>query len=320
MKKVRSLLNGGAAAAGVDGLQAAISSIEGELAAFRREVAEIPRRCGEAALADDGVAQTQALRARESELYAALEVGENQLARLREKLTELINIKRRDRIAYHRAEARKAFEALVVALASAVEANEATGAVYEAAARELGGADAGRLIGRFTFLLGGFVRELVVERWPAETRRELEAAAGLAPLAPSSLPQQPAGATRPFGAGDLELIGRPKPRPTDSLQHGLRLYDIPGGPKHSPPAKTVAVAQGQFRTKRSPRAPLPETPPIGTVRCVVRRDGYQDPVLGGPEGSLLNGDLVDVEKAAARSAVENGALEFANADDNEVSR
>src|SRR5579863_2271649 len=78
-KKIRSLLNGGAAQAGVKGLQEAISATEAEMAAYRRELAEIPGKCADAALADDGAAEVLALRAREEMLYAQLEVAETQI-------------------------------------------------------------------------------------------------------------------------------------------------------------------------------------------------------------------------------------------------
>ena len=164
-KKIRSLLNGGAAAAGVEGLKSAIETISAEAAAFRCELAEIPARRGQAALADDAVMAMASLKAREDELYAALEVAEIRLAALREKLPEQTDFRRRDRIEHHRREAREKFEALASALRAACDANEAATAAYEAAVRELGAGDAFSLVSRGSYLPPGAVVRAMVDHW-----------------------------------------------------------------------------------------------------------------------------------------------------------
>ena len=184
-KKIRALLNGGAAAAGVDGLRAAVDAIAAEIAVHKREIVEIPKLRGEAALADDGEARCAALTARETELCAAIEVAEIRIARLREKLAEQINIRRRDRIEHHRLTAREKFEALASALRAAVEANEAATSAFSEACFELGVADATSLISRGDYLPPGAVVRAMVDHWQRVIRHELDVASQTAPRSPT---------------------------------------------------------------------------------------------------------------------------------------
>jgi hypothetical protein len=307
-KKVRSLLNGGAAQAGVKGLQDAISALEADMAAHRRELAEIPGKCADAALADDGAAAVMALRSREEELYARLEVAEVQIGRLREKLQEQLDLRRSGLIEHHRREARAKFEKFVPLLAAAIDANDELRSAYESAARELGAGDARRLVTNATFLLPGFTREMI-DHWAAATRRELESAAQTPPPSRNRTPTPPTG---------------PVHYPLPNIPHGdmprrVALYQVPAPPgghvkpaasaaKHAPAAPGPGPTHG--KVARLPRAPLPETPPAGMVRCRVLKNEYPD-ADGKP---LARGDLVDVEAKLARRAVENNAIEFVDPD------
>jgi hypothetical protein len=226
-KKLQSLLNGGASTAGVEGLGAAIATLESAMALHRRELADIPGKCVEAALADDAVAATRALRSREEELYAALEVLTIQVGKLREKLAEQINIRRRHRIEHHRREAREKFEALALALRVACVANEAATAAFEAACGELGVADATALVSRADYLPPGAVVSEMVEHWQAVVRRELEMASKTAPRSPTTTTKRTLPAVvsyEPIPHGD---VGK----------GGVALYQMPSRPAAKPPSK-----------------------------------------------------------------------------------
>ena len=143
-KTIRSLLNGGGTAAGVKGLRKAIAEIESELDGHRRELDQIPAKRADAALADDAEKAIEALRARENQLYNALEVGEVRLGHLRERLNELTRDDRQKDFTARRAAIIEASENAVAAVRSLHEAaanlvalrTSATAAGFEDEVRE----------------------------------------------------------------------------------------------------------------------------------------------------------------------------------------
>jgi hypothetical protein len=305
-KKIRSLLNGGAAQAGVKGLQEAIAAVEADMAGYQRELAEIPAKCADAALADDGPVAVRALRSREEELYAQLEIVEVQVGRLREKLREQLDLRRRGLIDHHRKQNLEAFEKFVPLSLAAIEANDEIRRAYEAAVRDLGAGDAARLVTNATFQLPGFNWE-TLDHFVATVRRELEAAAS---TVPPSLNRKSAPPPQHAKHGPLPII------PHGDLQHGVRLYQTPApAGQATPKAPSTKPAPGPAHGKvaRLPRAPLPEAPPAGMVRCRVLKNEYPD-ADGRP---LSRGDLVDVDVKIARRAVESNAIAFL--DDTEAS-
>jgi hypothetical protein len=191
-KKFKALVNGGAAAAGVDGLQDAIRSIEAEQVEFRRELGEIPTRRAEAILADDHDVALDALEARERVLYRAIEKGNLQIAELQVKLADQRNLARRGRIEHHRKAFAAAADILAKKVEAAIVANEAAIACFEAAGRELGEQDASALFARIHF--GGLLTRESLDTWH---RSVLAPAAPIAVVVPQSVraarPAEPTG-------------------------------------------------------------------------------------------------------------------------------
>ena len=260
--KIRKLLNGGAAAAGVDGLRAAIDAIAAEIAAAKAELATLPTLRSEAALADDGEAQCTALTARETYLYSSIEVAEIRIAKLRDKLREQINYRRRDRIEHHRREAREKFEALTAALVAAVEANEAATAAYQAATAELGAGDAALLVTKVNYLPPGAVVRDMVAHWSAVTRREMEGAARALPTSPRPVPQG-----TPFrhdGNAKPLSLGQPNISHGDFCKGPTRLRQTPTAPQSKPATAAKALP---------PKPAVPLEPPPAPVLPKPDADG-----------------------------------------------
>lgn len=287
-KRIRSLLNGGAAQAGVKGLQEAIAAIEADMAAHRRELAEIPGKCADAALADDGAAQVAALRSREEKLYAELEVAGIQVGRLRDKLRDQVDHARRDLIDRHRRQSRAAHEEAIPVILAAIAANEKMRLTYEAAERELGAGDAARLVGNFTFLLPGFTTE-VFNHYVAVTRRDGEAAASrAAPVQVAPAVNAPRFSPGAYGLGDTAR------REKNSAPRQA----MPNRPASPPPQPAP------------PPRPLFNDVVAGEGECRVRvvRSGYEH-----PDGRACStGDVIALTKIIAHSAVAAGACEFAD--------
>jgi hypothetical protein len=310
-KKIRSLLNGGAEAAGVDGLQAAIEAVMAEIEEHKHALAEIPARRAEAALADDAVAKIAALGVREDELYSAIEVAEIRIAKLRDKLRERVNFGRRDRVAFHRAQVKQKFETLAAAFSAVVAANETALAAFEAAQRELGN-DARALVGVGYCELPGLNREMA-EHWASNRRRELAATARTAPRM-LSLPGDPpppkpdfkpemAHAIIPHGPFNHRVALRQdtpmEPRPLNEPRRGVPYIG------DAQPSRSDATPSGSRPAKRAARAPLPSEPPAGTKRYRVLKPGYPD-----AHGVTLGlGDLVDLDEATGYAATANSAVE-----------
>lgn len=296
--KIRKLLNGGAGAAGVEGLTAAINAITAEVAQHKAELGQIPKRRSEAALADDGEVRCAALTTRETELYASIEVAEIRIGKLREKLREQINLRRLDRIEHHRRTAREKFEALRAALRAAVEANEAASQAYAAAAAELGAGDAFSLVSRADYLPPGVVVRDMVENWELVVRRELDGAARTAPRSPA-----PSIAAVPVNNDATAKIphGAPGKGP-------IALYQVPARPQS---AKPIAVPKAPaVRASQPKRSPIRDHAKPGEVLVELLRSDYEDP----SQRRCMQGDVISLRPEIARSVVGNGIGEFVKGD------
>jgi hypothetical protein len=271
---VRSLLNGGAAEAGVEGLQAAVDAVAAEIAGYRNELALIPSQRGDAALADDAPAAFAKLSARENELLNAIGAAQYRLGRLHEKLVEQTDLRRNDRIAFHQAENRETFEKLDAAVSAAVAANLEARRVYENAARELGGGDAARLIQPLHF--GGLLLPDALETWRTFMRAALYPSKPQAK--PANLPLKQTASGQPGSIGQIA-----------SLQRPVRLHQ----PQERPPAKPVRPLYNE-EAKR------------GEQRVRILRNGYE-----APDGRACRiDDVIALPTATAGRVVLNGAGEF----------
>ena len=292
-KKIRHLLNGGAAAAGVDGLRAAIDAIAAEVAVHKAELGQIPKLRGETALADDAEAQCAALTARETHLYSAIEVAEIRIEKLRAKLAERINFRRLDRIEHHRREAREKFEALRHALLAAVEANEAASQAYAAAAAELGAHDAFLLVSRADYLPPGAVVRDGIVHWASVVSRELQGAATTAPRSPAAKPI----AAVPVKNDATDLIAHGAPGKGPAHRFNLHL----AAPQSAKPPQTA----GASKISRPAPAAIPAPPPPalpkadadGNISIVVMRRGAEIAGKGRRPGEQIKVPLADAEAA-----------------------
>jgi hypothetical protein len=276
-----------------------MQSIEAEAAKHRRELAAMPGLRADAILADDAVAAIAALKAREEELYGALEVGEMQLTRLREKLRERVNVRRLDRIEFHRRQAAERFEALAAALNAAVEANEAASAAFAAASAELGGGDAMLLVGQVDYLVPGAVIRDMVQFWHKATRSNLAASIARAPKVPTApnVPSSPAfhDPARSFGANDAEWAKRFVPpaitTPTPSRQTSdtrpARVASPPPAPSSPPPLQ------------------LPDPGPDGRMKVTVLRSGF----TSADGNQHKAGAVLDLPYKEAEAAIRGGAAD-----------
>lgn len=290
VQTIRKLLNGGGTVAGVKGLRKAIAELESELDAHRLELDQMPAKCADEAMADDAEKAIEAMHARENHLYAALEVGEARLGRLRERLNELTisdrtkeYIERRDAIIVA---AEKFISAVRPAHEAIVELNALREQFYGAGfAVDVANIPiAPALVNLFDpeqMQIEMFARAIEQYRMTAPNT-PLRKSSSAAPGAPRVLPDP--------------II--PHGEPT----HGVRLFPPPAIPDA---AKRVVAPRVQRQ-----RAPLPEKPVAGEVRCRVIHSGYPDPKAAGPAGYLLTGEQVDLPAEIARAAVERGALEF----------
>jgi hypothetical protein len=134
----KNFLNGGAAAAGADGLEKAIRGIEGEQSECRLQLAEIPDQRATALLADNNDVALDALEKRESSLYREIEKGDMQIAELHLKLAEQRDIGGRSRLEKHQAAVAETIANLDATIVSAVEANDEMIAAMKEATRDLG--------------------------------------------------------------------------------------------------------------------------------------------------------------------------------------
>lgn len=290
-RKIRSLLNGGGAAAGPEGIAEAIRSIEAEMAEHRRELTVIPTKRADAALADDGPKVIAALKAREDELYAALEVCEIQINKLRQKLQEQTDLRRRGRIEYHREQTRAVFQKLDAALKAAVAANVEVTQIFDAAARELGGNDAQRLIPILYY--GGMVNPEGYEIWRDFVRSMIDRAPAMVPAASSPQANPTPKRSSMVGAVVLDLWNPApplNPPPPGIHGHMVRLGDPPA----NPPAKPL-------------RPLFDDVAGAGEQRVKILRTGYET-----PDGrQCRNGDVVALPASIAQKVIEHGAGEYA---------
>lgn len=141
--KFRSLLNGGAAEAGVNGLRAEITALETERAKYVAELDDIPARRADLLLGDDHKNAVDKLEARESDLYRFIERIDLQSSALRDRLPQQQDVQYRDLVENHRSAFSVATAAFDEAMIAAVAANEAMAAARQAAVDELGFAGKG---------------------------------------------------------------------------------------------------------------------------------------------------------------------------------
>jgi hypothetical protein len=173
-KKFRSLVNGGAAAAGADGLRAEINALEAERAKHTAELSDIPARREEVILADDHNDALDKLEALERELYRCIERIDLQVAALRERLPQQQDVGRRALVEHHRnvlAAATATFEAAMIA---AVDANDARLAALQEAARELGQEEANVFVPVVHFV--GLINNECLEMWRGRQKDQNEKA------------------------------------------------------------------------------------------------------------------------------------------------
>src|SRR5258705_13826584 len=140
------LRNGGAKAAGPDGLQAEIDALNVAMGAQKRELNAMPARREQLLLSDDADAELDKMELRERALYRHLEKGALQGAALQNRLAELQNAAIQPRIDYHRATLKVASERVEAAISAALEANKAAFAAFEDAVAEIGRDSANRLM------------------------------------------------------------------------------------------------------------------------------------------------------------------------------
>jgi hypothetical protein len=137
-KTFEHLMNGGAAMAGVDGLEGAIRIIEAAQWEIRRELSLMADRRSEALLADFHDAALDKLEKRENSLYREIEKGDLQIAELHLKLAEYRNVGYQSRLEKHRSAVAEAASNLDAAIVAAVQANDEMIAAFEDAKRDLG--------------------------------------------------------------------------------------------------------------------------------------------------------------------------------------
>ena len=179
--KFRSLLNGGAAEAGVDGLRAEITALETERAKHVAELNDIPARRADLLLGDDHKNAVDKLEARESDLYRFIERIDLQASALRDRLPQQQDIKYRDLVEHHRSALAVATAAFEEAMIAAVAANEAMAAARQAGVDELGFDSANIFLPLINFV--GLIDNQCLAAWRSRQKEQHERAA-LRPVVP----------------------------------------------------------------------------------------------------------------------------------------
>ena len=179
--KFRSLLNGGAAEAGVDGLRAEITALETERAKHVAELDDIPARRADLLLGDDHKNAVDKLEARESDLYRFIERIDLQASALRDRLPQQQDIKYRDLVEHHRSALAVATAAFEEAMIAAVAANEAMAAARQAGVDELGLDSANIFLPLIHFV--GLINNQCLAAWRSRQKEQHERAA-LRPAVP----------------------------------------------------------------------------------------------------------------------------------------
>jgi hypothetical protein len=265
-KRIRSLLNGGAAEAGVKGLREAVTTLEAELQAHRVELDAIPGKRADVLLADDAEKELAALKNREDLLYASIEVSEARLSRVRARLNELTASERKVDLVDRRRKIVEAGEQLITAARGAQQAYRRYSELIEAAAAAGFRIDAAHFAQAPAILalhdpqhLEHFVR-------PFEQYRASDLNA--APLKPAPQPPGPA----------IAFQHHPIPAtPHADFNGGVRLCEVPAQLAPTKPA-AAPPAPERLKVKRPPRPALPETVPEGKVRCVVLKNEYPEAI------------------------------------------
>jgi hypothetical protein len=162
-KKFASLLNGGAAVAGIDGLIAEIETLSDQMNAYRRELGAMPARRAELILTDDPDAALDALEMRERELYRKLEKGDLQTAGIEARLTEIRRAAIKPLIDRHRSALMAVSGKVEAAVLAAMAANAEAASAFADAVAELGQDDANRLMPIVGF--AGFLNDEGLEIW-----------------------------------------------------------------------------------------------------------------------------------------------------------
>jgi hypothetical protein len=171
-KAFENLMNGGAAVAGVDGLEAAILSIQGEQQECRRELSMLPTKRADAILADNSDATLDKLERRENLLYRSMEKGDLQIAELRTVLDQHRSIGHESRVQHHQSAVAAAVSNLEMAIVGAVQANGEMIAALEHAKRELGADAVNRLLPHAHF--AGLLNDQCLEAWRSNLQNQKE--------------------------------------------------------------------------------------------------------------------------------------------------
>jgi hypothetical protein len=272
---LRKLLNGGAAAAGVQGLEAEITGLLQKQKAAREELNANTFLRAKLLLADDDAALDK-LDVRDGELYRDLEKIQIALPKLQAKVVELRGARRKDRIKFHQDQLAAVSVKLNAAIDAALECNEQAVKTFEAACSEIGN---DHTLPRIHF--PGMLNRDSVEFWRRDLRNVFAALSGAAVSPPGVAPRQG------------------YPNYAAQSRHGTSIISAPKKPA---PAPTPRPAPFQVK---APRA-LPDVVPAGYVRMRVMRAGYTD-----AKGVQLDrGDLVDVLKDVAPIAAGNGGVEY----------
>jgi hypothetical protein len=188
--KFRSLLNGGAAEAGVDGLRAEITALDTERAKHVAELDDIPARRADLLLGDDHKNAVDKLEARESDLYRFIERIDLQASALRERLPHQQDVGHRALVEHHRAALAACTATFEAAMLAAVDANAARLATRQEAVRELGQDEANHFIPLVEFV--GLINHKCLETW-RERQKDLNEQASR-----RQMPYRPVVHTSPF--------------------------------------------------------------------------------------------------------------------------
>jgi hypothetical protein len=180
-KKFRSLVNGGAALAGFDGLSSEIKALETERANYAAELDDIPDRRPELLLADDHNEALNKLEERERELFRFIERIDLQSSALRGRLPQQQDVKFRDLVEHHRSALAAATAAFEEAMIAAVAANEAMAAARQAGIDELGFDSANAFLPLIHFV--GLIDNQCLAAWLSRQKEQHERAA-LRPAVP----------------------------------------------------------------------------------------------------------------------------------------
>jgi hypothetical protein len=179
--RFRSLLNGGAAEAGFDGLRAEITALDTERAKHVAELDDMPARRADLLLGDDHKNAIDKLEARESDLYRFIERLDLQTAALRDRLPQQKDVEYRDLVKHHRDAFTAATETFEAAMIAAVDANAAVATARQAGVDELGLDAANIFLPVVNFV--GLINLQCLEAWRRRQKDQNEIAA-LRPIVP----------------------------------------------------------------------------------------------------------------------------------------